>query len=419
MITSQNNKDWFLIVLTIILTAIGCITIYTTQIYEQADNWQQQLIMGVIGFACLIGISRWRYDYLLKFHWLLYVLTNISLLVVIFAGITVNGAPRWINIAGFNVQPSEFAKLAIIITLAAILHHQDASKISSIFKALGVIIVPWALIFIQPDLGTSLVFGVVTLAMLYWANANFGWIILMLSPLFSAFLFNLFFPGWLIFTVLMVLIAWFTLPDRALWSIFVLFINYSAGKLGGFLWDLLKDYQKARITLFLNPEQDPLGGGYHLIQSRIAIGSGGLWGNGFMSGSQTQLNFVPEQHTDFIFSAIADQFGFVGSVVVLLLIWLLCWRLVVIALRAKDNFGSLIAIGVLAMIAFQAIINIAMTVGLAPITGIPLPFLSYGRSSLLTNFLAFGVVESIANFSISKKKRKTKSNTFPRLMIND
>ena len=133
------------------------------------------------------------------------------------------------------------------------------------------------------------------------------------------------------------------------------------------MWNLLKDYQKARITLFLDPEQDPLGGGgYHLIQSRIAIGSGGLWGNGFMNGSQTQLDFVPEQHTDFIFSAIADQFGFVGSAVVLVLIWLVCWRLVYIATRAKDNFGSLIAIGVLAMIAFQAIINIAMTVGDSP-----------------------------------------------------
>ncbi|WP_069789680.1 rod shape-determining protein RodA [Cyanobacterium sp. IPPAS B-1200] len=419
MITSQRSKDWFLIILTVILTAISCVTIYTTQVYEQGDNWQQQLIMGIIGLGCLIGLSRWRYDSLLKFHWLLYGLTNISLLVVIFAGITVNGAPRWINIAGFNVQPSEFAKLGLIITLAAILHHQDASKLSSIFKALAVVIVPWALIFIQPDLGTSLVFGVVTLAMLYWANANFGWILLMISPLFSAFLFNLFLPGWVIFTALMVLIAWFTLPDRALWSILVLFINYSAGKLGGFLWNLLKDYQKARITLFLDPEQDPLGGGYHLIQSRIAIGSGGLWGNGFMNGSQTQLDFVPEQHTDFIFSAIADQFGFVGSAVVLVLIWLVCWRLVYIATRAKDNFGSLIAIGVLAMIAFQAIINIAMTVGLAPITGIPLPFLSYGRSSLLTNFLAFGIVESIASFKVSKKTKKTAKNSFPSLMIRD
>jgi rod shape determining protein RodA len=273
---------------------------------------------------------------------------------------------------------------------------------------LGVVAVPWALIFIQPDLGTSLVFGVVTLVMLYWANASFGWILLMVSPLFSAFLFNLFLPGWFVLVIAMLLIAWFTLPDRALWTTFVLFINYGSGRLGGFLWDLLKDYQKARITLFLNPEQDPLGGGYHLIQSRIAIGSGGLYGNGFLNGTQTQLNFVPEQHTDFIFSAIADQFGFVGCMIVLVLFWLICWRLLVIAMTAKDNFGSLIAIGVLAMIAFQTIINIAMTIGIAPITGIPLPFLSYGRSSLLTNFLAFGLVESIANLRVLNKKRTFK-----------
>ena len=405
---TTNHKDWFLIALAIIVSIIGCVAIYTTQVSEEVNNWQQQLIMVLLGSGCLMALSKFRYDLLLNFHWLTYTITNIALLIVIFAGVTVNGAPRWINIAGFNVQPSEFAKLAIIITLAALLHHRDASKLSSIFKVLGVVALPWALIFIQPDLGTSLVFGVVTLVMLYWANASFGWILLMISPLFSAFLFNLFLPGWFVLVIAMLLIAWFTLPDRALWTTFVLFINYGSGRLGGFLWDLLKDYQKARITLFLNPEQDPLGGGYHLIQSRIAIGSGGLYGNGFLNGTQTQLNFVPEQHTDFIFSAIADQFGFIGCLILLLLFWLICWRLLVIAMTAKDNFGSLIAIGVLAMIAFQTIINIAMTIGIAPITGIPLPFLSYGRSSLLTNFLAFGLVESIANLRILNKKRTFK-----------
>ena len=401
----SRNLDWFLIILVVSLSAFGCVMIYSTQVYEQRTDWQQQLVMLIIGMGILIGLSQWRYQLLLKFHWLTYASTCLLLVLVMLVGVTVNGAQSWLNLAGFNFQPTEFSKLGIIITLAALLHERDASQLSSIFRALAITSVPWVLIFAQPDLGTSLVFGAITLTMLYWANADLGWILLMLSPIVSAFLFNIYLPGWLIFIIIMILIAWFTLPERAFWSILTLFVNYVAGKLGGFLWSLLKDYQKARLTLFLNPEQDPLGGGYHLIQSRIAIGSGEIWGNGFLQGTQTHLNFVPEQHTDFIYSAIADQFGLVGAVLTLIVFWLICWRLTAIAMKARDNFGSLLAIGVLGMIAFQTIVNIAMTVGLAPITGIPLPLMSYGRSSLLTNLIAFGLVESVANGRLIKSKK--------------
>ena len=414
--------DWFLLVLVVGLSLFGSLMIYTTQIYEQGTDWLQQLIMTGIGLIILMLVAQSRYEILLQFHWLTYALTNILLIAVMTIGVTVNGAQSWINIGGFNFQPSEFAKLGVIITLAAILHYQDASKISSILRALGIMVLPWALIFLQPDLGTSLVFGAITMGMLYWANADFGWILLMLSPIVSAFLFNLFLPVWLVFVILMILIAWFTLPWRSLWALAVLTINYAAGKLGSVLWDVLKPYQKARLTLFLDPEKDPLGGGYHLIQSRIAIGSGGIWGDGLFNGTQTQLNFVPEQHTDFIFSAIGEELGFVGCMAVLLVFWLICWRLIWVACNAKDNFGSLLAIGVLSMIAFQTIVNIGMTVGLAPITGIPLPWLSYGRSSLLTNFLAIGLVESVANYRIvvnkksksgkKRRKRTLKNNLY-------
>jgi len=165
--------------------------------------------------------------------------------------------------------------------------------------------------------------------------------------------------------------------------------------LGQLAWHLLKPYQRRRLEIFIDPMQEPWGSGYHLIQSRIAIGAGGLWGQGIQQGTQTQLDFIPEQHTDFIFSAIGEEMGFVGTLTVLILFWILCARLIWIAQGAKDNFGSLITIGVLAMILFQAVVNIGMTIGLAPITGLPLPFLSYGRSALLTNFLAIGLVESV------------------------
>jgi rod shape determining protein RodA len=234
--------------------------------------------------------------------------------------------------------------------------------------------------------------------MLYWANINSGWLILMVSPLISSIFYHVYLPGWLIWILTMAGIAWLTLPVRIVSTLGAIAINLGAVELGNVFWGLLKDYQKARLILFLDPEKDPLGGGYHLIQSRIAIGSGGLWGKGLYGGSQTQLNFIPEQHTDFIFSAVGEEFGFIGSMILIIVFWLICLRLVWIANHAQDNFGSLLAIGVLSIIAFQVIINISMTIGLAPITGIPLPWMSYGRSSLLTNFIAIGLVESVANY---------------------
>jgi rod shape determining protein RodA len=239
--------------------------------------------------------------------------------------------------------------------------------------------------------------------MIYWANAKLPWMIILLSPLPSVFLFNLLFPAWIVLAIIIAVLAWFTLPYRFLSTFLVVATNLAVGKLGEVFWGLLKEYQKDRLTLFLDPEKNPLGGGYQLIQSRIAIGSGELLGRGLHQGTQTQLNFIPEQHTDFIFSVVGEELGFVGSILVLIAFWLVCWRLLVIANTAKENFGSLIAIGVLSMIAFQAILNISMTVGLAPITGIPLPWLSYGRSSLLTNFIALGLVESVANYRPRKR----------------
>jgi len=245
--------------------------------------------------------------------------------------------------------------------------------------------------------------------MLYWANANPGWIILMLSPLISMILFNLPLPFnlslilWLVWVVAMGILGWLTIPLPLFGAFGGVVVNLVSAGVGHLMWGLLKDYQKDRLILFLDPDKDPLGGGYHLIQSRIAIGAGQLWGRGLNQGTQTQLSFIPEQHTDFIFSAIGEELGFVGALLVLVAFWLLCLRLVMVAQTAKDNFGSLLAVGVFSMIVFQVIINISMTIGLAPVTGIPLPWMSYGRSALLTNFIAIGLVESVANH---RRRRK-------------
>lgn len=394
-----QGLDWVLLALPVALTGFGAIVISSTQrnIHTVAYGLNHA-VLGLISLGLALWIARSRYEHLISWQWIIYGVVNLLLVAVMFIGTVGGGAQSWLGIGGFYLQPSEFAKLSIIITLAAMLSVRDASTLWGVASALTVTVLPWILVFIQPDLGTSLVFGAIILAMLYWANCNPGWLVLFVSPLVATILFYLVLPGWLGWSLAMGLIAWFTLPWRWFSTVLATAINLVSGKLGDMAWSLLKDYQKDRLVLFLDPDKDPLGGGYHVIQSRIAIGAGQLWGQGWGHGTQTQLNFIPEQHTDFIFSAVGEEWGFVGAMVVIVAYWLICFRLVIIAQNAKDDFGSLLVIGVLAMIVFQVAINIGMTIGLAPITGIPLPWLSYGRSALLTNFIALGMVESVANF---------------------
>lgn len=404
LIDYWRQLDWLLLVLIISLTTFGGLTIYSTEQVGKHSYSYQHWLISLLGLILALVCSHWRYQLLLRWHWLIYGLTNISLVAVMVTGVSAKGAQRWINVAGFNVQPSEFAKIGMVITLAALLHNQEAN-LKTVARTFGITAIPWGLVFLQPDLGTSLVFGVMVITMLYWANVQTGWLIIMVSPLLSAILYHLYLPGWVIWVLVVAGIAWLTLPLRIVSTLSAIVVNLGAIELGNFFWSILKDYQKARLIMFLDPEQDPLGGGYHLIQSRIAIGAGRLWGQGWYQGTQTQLDFIPEQHTDFIFSAVGEEFGFTGCIVLLGIFWLICLRLIWIAHTAKDDFGSLLAIGFLTIIAFQIIVNICMTIGLAPITGIPLPWMSYGRSSLLSSFIGIGLVESVA------RDRQSKSNS--------
>lgn len=400
-----QGVDWLLFILPVGVTIFSSVLISSTQKYTGENGFAiNHMLLGAIGAALALWIARSRYEVLLQWRWLIYIGTIISLVAVMVVGTEGLGAQRWITVFGFNVQPSEFAKLGAIITLAATLKDRDAPTLFGMIKAIGLTAVPWALVFLQPDLGTSLVFGAITLGMLYWSGTNPGWLILMISPLVAAILAQLSLPVWIMWTVLMGIVAFRSLPWWSLYSgIVAVVVNLASGKLSQVMWNVLKDYQKDRLILFLDPDKDPLGGGYHLIQSRIAIGAGELWGRGLFHGTQTQLSFIPEQHTDFIFSAVGEELGFIGAIGLLFAFWLICLRLVMIAQNAKDNFGSLLAVGVLSMIVFQVILNICMTIGLAPITGIPLPWMSYGRSALLTNFIAIGLVESVANYRFRLK----------------
>ena len=394
-----QETDWFLLLVVLLLTLVGGLAIRSVELNQPVrTDWIQHWVTGGVGLACALFLARWRYDALARWHWVIYAMTNLSLLVVIFIGTTANGAQSWVGIGGLYVQPSEFAKVGLIITLAALLRENTAKTIPAVIQVLAVTAVPWVLIMLQPDLGTGLVFGAITLGMLYWGNANLGWLILLISPIVAAISFGLYLPAWFVWVAFTFYLGWKTLPWRWLGAFAGGVINLVSGGLGHLAWGLLEEYQKDRLILFLDPDKDPLGGGYHLIQSRIAIGAGGLWGRGINQGTQTQLNFIPEQHTDFIFSAIGEEVGFVGALAILALFWLVCLRLLIIAQNSKENFGSLLAVGVLSMIVFQVFINIGMTIGLTPVTGIPLPWLSYGRASLLTNFIAIGLVESVYNF---------------------
>jgi rod shape determining protein RodA len=390
--------DWMLLLVVLGLTFLGGTMIHSTELNQPVTRWLQHVLFGGIGLAIVLGVARISYNHLLRWHWIVYGLTNGLLIAVMVTGSSAKGAQRWISLGGFNLQPSELAKVGLIITLAAILHRRTADTLPSFFRAIAITIPPWLLVFKQPDLGTSLVFGAILLGMLYWANANPGWLLLLVSPLVAAILYNVNLPTWMIWSVLMGVIAWLTLPFRWVNSILAIGVNIGAGLLSPVLWHVLKDYQKDRLIVFLDPEKHPLTAGYHLIQSRIAIGAGELWGQGLNQGTQTQLNFIPEQHTDFIFSSIGEELGFFGSMCLILTFLFVCWRMLLVANQSQNNFGSLLAIGVLSMISFQVIVNISMTIGIAPVTGIPLPWISYGGSALIVNFFAVGLVESVANY---------------------
>jgi rod shape determining protein RodA len=396
-ITAKYGKtDWVLLLLTVGLTFFGGIMIRSTELNRPVTDWWQHWVLGGFGLVLALLITRSNYQNLLRFHWYLYGANIAMLAAVMFLGASAKGAQRWIYIGPFNFQPSEFAKIALIITLAAVLQQRQVKYLSEFVKTLFITIPPWLLVFIQPDLGSSLVFGVIALGMLYWAGANPGWLLLLASPLIAAILYAVYQPLWVVWAGLMAVVAWRTLPWPKISSLVALGINVGFGFLGVVFWNVLKDYQKERLIMFLDPEKDALGAGYHLIQSRIAIGAGGFWGQGITQGTQTQLNFIPEQHTDFIFSAIGEECGFFGCFVLIFTFWYLCWRILKIANTSRDNFGSLLVIGILSMIVFQVVVNIGMNVGIAPVTGIPLPWISYGRSALLKNFISIGLIESVA-----------------------
>ncbi len=391
-----------LLLIPLSLVIISGLSIKSIQADLTASNYLSHVLTGFFGYFLAFFISYIPLERIRKYLIPFYFFTLISLVLIYFFGISVSGAQRWLNFGIFSFQPSEVAKLSTILTLALVLDRKIILKIRDLISPLLVVIIPWLLIFFQPDLGTSLVLLFLTCVMLYWSQMPIEWLLMLVFCIFTSILY-LTFPNVLIFWIPFIgYLAYRSSTKKIIFSVLAISFHLLVAKLTPILWQYgLKEYQKDRLVLFLDPNRDPLGGGYHLIQSKIAIGSGGLFGTGLLQGKLTNLQFIPEQHTDFIFSALGEELGFVGCIIVLFLFFFLIKKIINTATNARTNFESLIVIGIASTFLFQIIININMTIGLGPVTGIPLPFMSYGRTSLVTNFISIGFVLSILKRSRS------------------
>jgi rod shape determining protein RodA len=309
---------------------------------------------------------------------------------------TAASTKSWLRVGPMMVQPAQFANVATVLLLGRVLGawREAPAEVFDLWKPIAITALPMLLVLAQPDLGTAMVFGGVLLAALFWAGTPIGVIFLLLSPVLGLFLA---FVPWMFSIWMLLLIAFLYLyrsPIRE--AVFVLAANLAVGTIATTLWNSLAPYQRNRFLVFLDPMIDPRGAGYQVIQSKIAIGSGGLLGKGFLEGTQKRLNFLPEQHTDFIYSVIGEEFGFVGTVGVLVLYTLVLWRLLKLAEGMTDPFAGIVVFGIFGAWLTHILVNIGMTVGVMPITGIPLPFLSYGGSFLLATFIALGVAQRVA-----------------------
>lgn len=352
-----KNIDWGIFICCILLSIIGMVALFSATYDSEDTSLQRQLIWFVICIPIVFIIIFIDYESIAKISPILYGAVLLLLIAVLFTD-SVNGARSWFNFGFLSIQPAEFAKIAVVLTLALVLckiqekDKNDINKPTKLLMALAVVAVPVLLIIKQPDYGTAAAFLVATVMMIFTAGINKKYII-----------------GTILLIVIAVpLLYFFILPSHA----------------------------KQRIEVFLNPESDPRGSGYNLTQSKLAIGAGQLTGMGLLKGNQTQLGFLYPKTTDFIFSVIGEEMGFIGAGAVIIIYVILITKAIYVSKTAKDDLGSYIAIGIAGIFLFHMLENIGMTMGLLPITGVPLPFVSYGGSSLLTNLMMIGLLLNIS-----------------------
>jgi rod shape determining protein RodA len=353
-----QHFDWILLVLLILIGTISVLNLYSaTYAVRDAGGSQifvRQIYWFLIGFAVLLMMTTFDYHLLERLAYPAYVVSLALLVLVLLVGKITSGSQRWLSLGGISFQVSEMAKIVLVLTLAKYFSERGAyseSRLRDLWQPLLLIAIPCVLIVKEPDLGTALVLVVVSSTIILFSKVNWKSLLILSLPLLAA---------------------------------------------APFIWFSLKAYQQKRILTFLRPDMDPLGAGYHINQSKIAIGSGLFWGKGFLKGTQTRLHFLPEQHTDFAFSVLAEEWGFVGAVFLLLLYLLLILWGIAIATNSKDRFGSIVAVGVVAIVFWQLVINVCMATGLLPVVGIPLVLFSYGGSSLISTMAGMGILMNIS-----------------------
>jgi rod shape determining protein RodA len=401
----KTIADYPLAMIALLLTAFGVAVVYSAGQTDYPNAavqaaWLRQLTWLGLGLTAFLVVSRLSVRFL---EWAAVpaYLLGITLLVVTLiigsgAG-TAASMKGWIGVGGFRLQPSEFAKIAVAMMLAKVLaSYRVAPKtLLDLVKPAIVVLIPWLLVMLQPDLGTGLVFIGLFFAMLFWAGVSGTLLLLAASPVISLVLAGS--TGlW---------IAWFIVLSVAVWAykpyvvegVVLIFANLTMGVAAPIVWNqVLEQHQRDRLLVFLDPSRDPKASGYQIAQSRIAIGSGGWTGKGFTDGSQKRLAFLPEQHTDFIFAVVGEELGFLGVSAALTLFLLLFLRIIRVATRAVDSFSSLVAFGIAGSWFVHVIVNVGMTINVMPITGIPLPFFSYGGSFMLACWIAVGLLVRIS-----------------------
>ncbi len=392
--------DTPLLLASLALVGIGLLTVYSATSVPGAHEglWMRQLAWAGIALVAAWIVASIHYRAYDALAWPLYVAALALLVVVLFKGTSAYGAKRWLELGPLRFQPSELAKVATVLLLARLFDKEklDLRRFVHWAPALAVTLVPFALVFKEPDLGTSLCFPAILVAMYFWAGMPVGQLLLGLSPVFTAVLYFLFHNGglWGAGGLVAAMLALFR--PRLPTLVVVLLLNAGVGYALPHVWDHLADYQKRRIETFLNPNEDPYHAGYQIIQSRIAIGSGGVVGTGYLKGTQKALAFLPMRHTDFIFSVVGEEWGLLGTLTVVLLFALLVLRGYRLALAARGGFASLLAVGVVTALFYHVMVNILMTIGWAPVTGLPLPLISYGGTALVANGIQLGLLQNVA-----------------------
>lgn len=394
----KDRFDIAIFIPLVLLILFGLIAIYSSTVNHPlaSGRFQQQVIAAITAIFVFFIVYSLPQQLFKSFAVTTYIISILLLIAVLFVGKTVYGAKSWLSFGPIGFQPSEIGKLGTILCLAHWLSYKnrDINNIKDIGIALLIGIVPIILILLEPDTGTAIVFVIITLSLLFWSGISLFALFVVLSPgiVVAASLFG---TVTFILSLLFVVVALFLFKRDLFNSATVFVMNLGASFFFDYAFRFLKPHQQKRIETFLDPGADPLGSGYNALQAKLAIGSGGFWGKGFLQGNQTQLRFIPEQWTDFIYCVVGEEFGFVGSLLVLILFLIIFIRLLNLSSIAKDNFSVLVIIGVLSLLFSHFAINIGMNVGVTPVIGLPLPFLSSGGSSLLINMILLGMVMNI------------------------